>query len=139
MGGTGSGAVKVVATVTLYQVLSQCLPPSLLLPLPPSSSPSLPPPPPPSLPHQVRTKDDALITVKLMVFFELREIETMLNKTTDPIADFIKSVTHKVLNTCLLYYTSFYGSTSFYGNRTVGLVLSCLVLSRLMSSLLLLN
>ena len=129
MGGTGSGAVKVVATVTLYQVLSQCLPPSLLLPLPLH----------PSLPHQVRTKDDALITVKLMVFFELREIETMLNKTTDPIADFIKSVTHKVLNTCLLYYTSFYGSTSFYGNRTVGLVLSCLVLSRLMSSLLLLN
>lgn len=39
---------------------------------------------------QVRTKDDALITVKQMVFFELRDIETMLNQTADPIADFIK-------------------------------------------------
>ena len=39
---------------------------------------------------QVRTKDDALITVKLMVFFELTAIETMLNQTTDPIGDFIK-------------------------------------------------
>lgn len=41
---------------------------------------------------QVRTKDDALITVKQMVFFELRDIETMLNQTADPIADFIKYV-----------------------------------------------
>ena len=40
----------------------------------------------------MRTKDDALITVKQMVFFELRDIETMLNQTADPIADFIKSV-----------------------------------------------
>ena len=41
---------------------------------------------------QVRTKDDALITVKLMNFFELRHIKTMLNQTSDPVADFIKSV-----------------------------------------------
>ena len=41
---------------------------------------------------QARTKDDALITVKTMIFFELRDIETMLNQTADPIADFIKLV-----------------------------------------------
>ena len=41
---------------------------------------------------QARTKDDALITVKTMIFFELRDIETMLNQTADPIADFIKWV-----------------------------------------------
>lgn len=37
----------------------------------------------------VRTADDALITVKLMVFFELINVETMLNNTHDPIADFV--------------------------------------------------
>eukprot|EP00731_Ephydatia_muelleri_P029544 Em0021g67a len=39
---------------------------------------------------EVRTKDDALLTVKVMIFFEMRDIETMLNQTTDPIGDFIK-------------------------------------------------
>ena len=42
----------------------------------------------------VRTADDALITVKLMVFFELVNVETMLNNTHDPIADF---VSHRIL------------------------------------------
>jgi len=28
--------------------------------------------------YKVRTKDDALITVKVMMFFELRDIETMV-------------------------------------------------------------
>lgn len=28
---------------------------------------------------KVRTKDDALITVKVMIFFELRDIDTMVN------------------------------------------------------------
>lgn len=42
---------------------------------------------------QVRTKDDALISVKLMLFFELKDIERMLNQTTDPVGDFIKWVT----------------------------------------------
>jgi hypothetical protein len=37
----------------------------------------------------VRTADDALIVVKLMVFFELVNVETMLNNTHDPIADFV--------------------------------------------------
>jgi len=51
----------------------------------------------------VRTKDDALIKVKLMIFFELREIETMLNKTTDPVADFIKSVSLSLWTVRLKY------------------------------------
>jgi hypothetical protein len=38
----------------------------------------------------VRTSDDALITVKLMIFFELMNVETMLNNTRDPIADFVR-------------------------------------------------
>ena len=29
----------------------------------------------------VRTKDDVLITVKLLIFYELRDIQTMLDKT----------------------------------------------------------
>ena len=56
-----------------------------------------------ALPCQVRTKDDALIKVKLMIFFELREIETMLNKTTDPVADFIKSVSLSLWTVRLKY------------------------------------
>merc|ERR1712000_756541 len=39
--------------------------------------------------NDVRSKDDALITVKLMIFFELKDIERMLDRTHDPIADFI--------------------------------------------------
>lgn len=46
----------------------------------------------------VRTADDALITVQLMVFFELRDIERMLEQTHDPIADFINAVTADVLD-----------------------------------------
>lgn len=40
----------------------------------------------------VRTADEALITVKLMVFFELVNIEQMLKQTHDPIADFINAL-----------------------------------------------
>ena len=39
----------------------------------------------------VRTADDALIVVKLMVFYELTNVETMLNNTHDPIADFVRN------------------------------------------------
>lgn len=41
----------------------------------------------------VRTSDDAVLTIKLMIFFELTHIEEMLNQTHDPIADFINAVT----------------------------------------------
>lgn len=41
---------------------------------------------------EVRTADDALIRVKLMIFYELKDIEVMLDSTKDPIADFINCV-----------------------------------------------
>lgn len=46
----------------------------------------------------VRTADDALLTVRLMVFFELADIERMLDQTHDPIGDFINSVTADVVD-----------------------------------------
>lgn len=46
----------------------------------------------------VRTSDDALLTVKLMIFFELADIERMLDQTHDPIADFINAVTADVVD-----------------------------------------
>lgn len=38
---------------------------------------------------EVRTADDALLKIKLMMFYELTDIEKMLNSTQDPIADFV--------------------------------------------------
>lgn len=46
----------------------------------------------------VRTADDALLTLKLMIFFELSDIETMLGQTHDPVADFINAVTADVID-----------------------------------------
>jgi hypothetical protein len=45
----------------------------------------------------VRTADDALIIVKLMLFFELADIDRMLDQTHDPIADFLNAVTADVI------------------------------------------
>ncbi|XP_070539342.1 uncharacterized protein [Ptychodera flava] len=45
----------------------------------------------------VRTKDEALITVKLMIFYELEDIEIMLANTEDPIADFINGLSADVV------------------------------------------
>ena len=47
--------------------------------------------------NDVRTKDDAVVTVKLMLFFELRDIERMLDRTHDPIADMINAVTADIV------------------------------------------
>merc|ERR1719265_800027 len=40
----------------------------------------------------VRTRDDALVSVKLMIFYRLQSIETMLQETHDPVADFVNAV-----------------------------------------------
>lgn len=45
----------------------------------------------------VRTADEALITVKLMVFFELENIEQMLKQTHDPIADFVNALSADII------------------------------------------
>lgn len=47
---------------------------------------------------EVRTADDALLQVKLMVFFELVDIERMLDQTHDPIADFINALTADIID-----------------------------------------
>lgn len=46
----------------------------------------------------VRTADDALLIIKLMVFFELTDIDCMLDQTHDPIADFINAITADVID-----------------------------------------
>ncbi|HYC89971.1 MAG TPA: hypothetical protein VEO54_12220 [Thermoanaerobaculia bacterium] len=48
--------------------------------------------------EEVRTADDALLCVKLMVFFELTSLETMLAETHDPIADFVNALTADVID-----------------------------------------
>lgn len=48
--------------------------------------------------NDVRTADDALLTVQLMVFFELEDIEKMLDQTHDPIADFINALSADVID-----------------------------------------
>ena len=45
----------------------------------------------------VRTTDDAQITVHLMLFYELKHIEAMLDATNDPIGDFINAVSADVM------------------------------------------
>jgi hypothetical protein len=45
----------------------------------------------------VRTSDDALLTIRLMIFFELTDIERMLDETHDPIGDFVNAATSDVV------------------------------------------
>lgn len=46
---------------------------------------------------EVRTSDDALMRVKLMLFYEIKDVERMLATTQDPIADFINCVQADVI------------------------------------------
>jgi hypothetical protein len=48
--------------------------------------------------EDVRTADDALLVVQLMVFFELACIDTMLDQTHDPTADFVNAVSADVID-----------------------------------------
>lgn len=45
----------------------------------------------------VRTRDDALVSVKVMIFYRLENIDVMLKETHDPTADFINSVSSDVI------------------------------------------
>merc|ERR1712228_276255 len=47
--------------------------------------------------ESVRTKDNALIAVKLMIFFHYHSIETMLDNTNDPFGDLINAVTADII------------------------------------------
>jgi len=46
----------------------------------------------------VRTRDDALVTVKLMIFYRMKDIEVMLRESHDPIADFVNAVSSDVID-----------------------------------------
>lgn len=46
----------------------------------------------------VRTADDAVLTIRLMLFFELVDVETMLSTTHDPIGDFVNAATSDVVD-----------------------------------------
>jgi hypothetical protein len=46
---------------------------------------------------EVRTADDAVLTIRLMIFFELVDIERMLDTTHDPIGDFVNAATSDVV------------------------------------------
>ena len=50
--------------------------------------------------NEVRTNDDTLVTVKLMIFFELKDIERMLSATADPISDIINAASADVVAFC---------------------------------------
>jgi len=47
--------------------------------------------------RDVRTSDDAQIQIHLMIFFELIDIERMLNATNDPIGDFLNALSADVM------------------------------------------
>ena len=46
---------------------------------------------------EVRTADDAVLTIRLMLFFRLLDIEQMLKTTHDPIGDFVNAATSDVV------------------------------------------
>jgi hypothetical protein len=48
--------------------------------------------------EDVRTADDVVLTIKLMIFFELIDLERMLDETHDPIGDFINAASSDVLD-----------------------------------------
>jgi len=61
---------------------------------------------------EVRTNDDTLITVKLMLFYNLKNIEKMLDATNDPIGDFINAASADVIAFCAtLNYETFLNET----------------------------
>ncbi len=47
--------------------------------------------------RDVRTADDAVLMIRLMIFFELVDIERMLDTSHDPIGDFINAATSDVV------------------------------------------
>merc|ERR1719181_677504 len=63
--------------------------------------------------QEVRTNDDTLITIKLMLFFELVDIEKMLDATPDPIGDFINAASSDAIAFCAaVSYETFLNETS---------------------------
>jgi len=51
--------------------------------------------------ERVRTKDNALVTVKVMIFFTYANIETTLDNTADPFADIINATSADIIEWCV--------------------------------------
>lgn len=51
--------------------------------------------------ERVRTKDNALLTVKVMIFFAYVDLEKMLNNTMDPFADIINATSADAIEWCV--------------------------------------
>lgn len=47
--------------------------------------------------ENVRTSDDALLVIRLMIFYSIKDVEKMLETTKDPVADMINSVSSDVI------------------------------------------
>lgn len=63
--------------------------------------------------REVRTNDDTMITVKVMVFFVITDILQMLDNTSDPIADIINALCADVISfTSKLSYAQFVEDTA---------------------------
>jgi len=69
---------------------------------------------------EARTSDDALLVVNLLVFFELADLERMLDRTHDPIADLENAATSDVVAFCAgLSYEMFLEKTDALNNLEV--------------------
>ena len=68
----------------------------------------------------VRTLDDANLTVHLMLFYELSSIETMLDASSDPIGDYINAAAADVMTfASVLTYEAFLQHTAKDGVLTI--------------------
>jgi len=66
---------------------------------------------------EVRTSDDALLVINLMIFFELANVEMLLSRSHDPIADMINAATADVIAfTAVLSYEMFLEKTDMLNN-----------------------
>merc|ERR1712224_440138 len=50
--------------------------------------------------ESVRTKDNALITVKLMIFYKFLDLEKMLDNTNDPFGDLLNAAAADIIEWC---------------------------------------
>jgi len=66
---------------------------------------------------EARTSDDALLVVNLLIFYELSDLERMLDRTHDPIADLENAATSDVVAFCAgLSYEMFLEKTDSLNN-----------------------
>eukprot|EP01105_Mastigella_eilhardi_P005265 TRINITY_DN17005_c0_g1_i1.p1 TRINITY_DN17005_c0_g1~~TRINITY_DN17005_c0_g1_i1.p1 ORF type:complete len:407 (-),score=107.25 TRINITY_DN17005_c0_g1_i1:98-1318(-) len=66
---------------------------------------------------EVRTSDDALLELRFMVFFQLENVQLMLDRTHDPIADFMNSLTADIIAfVSTLTYEMFLEKTEMLNN-----------------------